>query len=461
MSPAAPTIAWINPHGYDDHRERPRGQGIGQDEMYRAATFATAIFLAAAAHSQAPAPAPRRVALVIAESNYAGRNFLPNPVLDSRLVADALAKAGFQIVIVKPDLTLDDFSRTLRDFHAKAQGAEAAFIYYSGHGIQSEGHNWLIPRDATLGAENDLNLQAVSLDAVLAAADGARWKFIALDACRDSPFTHQWHGGSRAFSNKGLAPVDADNVLVMYATAQNSEAADGPAGKNSPFAIALSHALVQPGLEVHYLGSTVKDEVNRLNPAQNPFYTDSISRAPFYFIQGDVTVNVAPPATGAAPTNATVDPRALELALWTSVSGSDDVEQLNAYLHRYPSGVFADAARAKIARLARPTPASRGFSQTPAATTPTRFNKPRGYFQKSGDTWTEYPGAASGAIFTFRDAGSDDAYVYIVDRSRTKPGEPKNAMMVRLPKAGGAASWTYQDPVMWKPFARVTPDSGG
>src|SRR5579862_7809693 len=139
--------------------------------MLRSAGVVIAVLMVFGMALGARADGPgRRVALVIAESQYPGRNFLPNPSLDAALMARSLKTAGFQTVVVKSDVGYNDFLSALRDFGQRARGAEVAFVYFSGHGIQSAGRNWLVPIDAALTDENDLNLQAVNLDQVLAAA---------------------------------------------------------------------------------------------------------------------------------------------------------------------------------------------------------------------------------------------------------------------------------------------------
>ncbi|MGI4880852.1 MAG: hypothetical protein ACRYG4_25590 [Janthinobacterium lividum] len=91
------------------------------------------------------------------------------------------------------------------------------------------------------------------------------------------------------------------------------------------------------------------------------------------------------------------------------------------------------------------------------ASTPTLFNKPTGYFKKQGSLWLEFPPYGPNQYFTFRDTGSDGNYVYLVDPTRTKPGDQNNAMIVRLPIRGGSAQWSYQNPVAWIDFTVITP----
>ncbi len=101
-------------------------------------------------------------------------------------------------------------------------------------------------------------------------------------------------------------------------------------------------------------------------------------------------------------------------------------------------------------------PGSAAQSRTSA---PTLFNKPTGYFKKQGSLWLEYPPYAPNSYFTFQDKGSDGTYVYLVDPSRSKPGDPSNGMIMRLPIKGGSAQWSYQNPVSWIDFTVVTPGS--
>ena len=90
-------------------------------------------------------------------------------------------------------------------------------------------------------------------------------------------------------------------------------------------------------------------------------------------------------------------------------------------------------------------------------TLPVKFNKPSGYFLKEGKIWTEFPSYAPGRHFRFEDAGTDKEYIYMADNSRTKPGEPNNGMLVRLPIQGGSAQWSYQNPMIWSEFTVVNP----
>ena len=283
-----------------------------------------------------------RVALVIANAEYAGRNHLANPPRDAAMMKIALAKAGFEVVDAPLDLGHDAFYHALKIYHAEAKNAEVAFVYYAGHAIQAGGHNWLIPVDAELEEESDLNLEAVDLETVLSAVEGAKWRVVALDACRNNPFGERWSGHSRAYQGAGLGAIEADNVLVMFAAAANQTASDGADGQDSPFATALAHRLAQPGLTIQLLGDVVRDDVlTATAQKQRPFISASISAEPFFLVAG----------SAAAPTTAAVqapDPQATEVAFWNTVNLSGDVRQDQMYLDRYPQGQFAPIARMRV-----------------------------------------------------------------------------------------------------------------
>lgn len=238
------------------------------------------MMLAGASQAQ---PAPKRVALVIANATYANANVLTNPPNDARIVADGLRHAGFQTVTLKANLGVADFQRALRDFQTQADGAQVALVYYAGHGIEGNGKNWLIPTDAVLNSERDLVYEAIDLDLVMSTVTGAQLRVVILDACRNNPLGRSWNRGTRAVS-RGLAGVEADDVLVIYAAAPGQTASDG-AGGNSPFATALAQRLPQADLPIQLLGGAVRDDVLRATGGeQRPFVSASITGTPFYLV---------------------------------------------------------------------------------------------------------------------------------------------------------------------------------
>jgi len=330
--------------------------------MRLAAMLLATLVIAIVSMGPARADAPRRVALVVANGAYLHAGSLKNPVNDAQLVAGALKSAGFQIVDANPNLGIGPFRDALRRFRSNAVGAQVALVYYAGHGIEARGKNWLIPTDAVLGDDADLDYEAIDLDLVLSATEGAEMRVVVLDACRNNPFGHTWKRATRAVG-EGLAPVDVDDVLVIYSAGPGQTASDGR-GANSPFAEALAKRLPQQGLPIQLLGGLVRDDVLRATgDKQRPFISASITGEPFMLMPG-----AAGPVSRAAEAVQS-DPKSMEMMFWQSASAGDDVGQLQAYLGKYPNGQFVDLAKAKIASLQRSATAagSNRTLQTPPA----------------------------------------------------------------------------------------------
>ena len=117
------------------------------------------------------APIGLRVALVIGNSEYKAVTRLPNPRNDAGAVAGELTRLGFE-VIEKHDLGAAQMRKALAEFEDKTAGAEWAFVYYAGHSMELDGHNWLIPVDAELARSTDTPDEAIELERVLARLSG-------------------------------------------------------------------------------------------------------------------------------------------------------------------------------------------------------------------------------------------------------------------------------------------------
>lgn len=237
--------------------------------------------------------AGRRVALLIGNSDYAKVPRLANPGRDVGLLKETLTKAGFDAVDTVIDADRSGMIAALRRFQAGASGADIAVVYFSGHGIEIGGENYLVPTDAHLTSDRDVQDETLALSRVLESTDGAgQLKLVILDACRNNPFLARMARtrGTRSVG-KGLARVEpeGDNILVAYAAREGSVALDGD-GINSPYAQALARYLTKPGLDIRLALGKVRDDVlNATDRQQTPFFNGSLG--------GDV-ITLAPAAGG-------------------------------------------------------------------------------------------------------------------------------------------------------------------
>jgi Caspase domain/Domain of unknown function (DUF4189)/Putative peptidoglycan binding domain len=287
-----------------------------------------------------PAFAEKRVALVMGNSAYQNVNRLANPANDSEAMSAILKKAGFDVVELKRDLNVNEMRRALRDFSDTVRDADAAIVYFAGHGIEIEGTNYVIPVDAVLKRDIDAFDEAIPLDRILTVIEPAKQlRLVILDACRDNPFnkTMKRSIGSRAIG-LGLAKVEPEspNTLIAFAAKAGSTASDGDS-KNSPFTAALVKYLPRPGLDLRKaFGYTRDDVLKATNNRQEPFIYGSLGG-------DDVTLVPALDKTAADATKPPDETR-LELAFWESIKNDKNPELFQAYLNRYPKGFFADIA---------------------------------------------------------------------------------------------------------------------
>lgn len=252
----------------------------------------------AAAQSGGPTARGARVALVVGNGAYASVGRLPNPSNDAKLIARSLKASGFTLIggDAQIDMNKAHFDRVVAEFGRAIVGADVALFYYSGHGLQVDGVNFLVPVDANPSRRQDLDFQMVSADLVLRqmSGSGTKLNIIILDACRNNPF----EGTGLRSAGGGLAEMKApEGTLISYATQPGAVARDG-VGQNSPFTLALADAIHQPGLDIFRLFNRVGLDVKReTEGAQQPW----LSASP---IEGDFSFVAAPPvaATPAVPT---------------------------------------------------------------------------------------------------------------------------------------------------------------
>lgn len=230
----------------------------------------------------------RRVALVIGNGEYAHTPKLANPPRDAQAVAASLRAVGFQSVTVAGDLSREGLIGALRTFSREAEKADWVLVYYAGHGIEVGGVNYLIPVDAKLESDRDTTFEAVSLEQVLSAVDGAKKiKLVVLDACRDNPFAAQMRRTLATRSiGRGLGRIEPEGAtLVVYAAKHGQTALDGD-GANSPFAAALVKRMATPDIEINKIFRLIRDDVmDATNGRQEPFTYGSLpGREDFYFV---------------------------------------------------------------------------------------------------------------------------------------------------------------------------------
>lgn len=290
----------------------------------------------------------RRIALVIGNGAYTTAPALKNPPNDARDMAANLKTLGFE-VSSGVNLSQREMKRLIREFGQKLKAGGNGLFYYAGHGVQARGRNYIIPVDADIQTEADVEDSGVDVGLVLNYMDDAQngLNIVILDACRNNPFARSFRSAS-----EGLAQVDAPTgTLIAYATAPGRVAADGT-GENGLYTSELLKAMRLPGLSATDMFMRVRAEVmKKTGNKQVPWEASSLVGS-FYF------------SRSATPTRSSgdetiINPAAIELSYWETIKNSRDPEDFKAYLEKYPNGQFSALARRR-AKVETPTASATG-----------------------------------------------------------------------------------------------------
>ena len=180
----------------------------------------------------APASAGQRVALVIGNGTYAHAPSLANPLNDARDIGAALQRLGFAVTRIE-NADRAELWDGLQKFSLAASASEMAAVFYAGHGIEVDRRNFLVPVDARLLSDADVEFETVPLDLLMRAVERTRGlRLIILDACRDNPFAVAMQTcGCNALHRAGPRACGA---LGRYAGSLCGEGGDGGGGWRGP-----------------------------------------------------------------------------------------------------------------------------------------------------------------------------------------------------------------------------------
>jgi uncharacterized membrane protein (DUF485 family) len=233
--------------------------------------------------------AQEKHALVIGNGDYTALGKLKNPVNDAEDVAAVLNDLGFNVeVVFDGDRGMMETAFNNLINRLSVSKNSYGFLYYAGHGVQSNGMNYLIPVDANIPSSGYLSDRTVPVNAVLndLSKVGNELNVVVLDACRDNPFN--WaRSGTRGLTVTANQP---DNSIIVYATSAGSVAQDGE-GRNGLFTSHLLNNLKTPGLEVKEIfnrtGADVAQASNRqqipvvsIQFFENAYFDDNAQAVP-------------------------------------------------------------------------------------------------------------------------------------------------------------------------------------
>jgi Caspase domain len=396
--------------------EPVRQPGSHRASSPRHAVWLSLALLLLACGETSPAVA-RRLALVIGNDDYEHVRVLHNARADARAIAAELKTDGFDVTL-KQDVTQQLFKVTLREFKARVQGGDEVVFYFSGHGVQFGGTNYLVPVDMTAESEEQVADDAIPLQRVLDDLNEqkARFTLAIIDACRNNPFKQT----GRAIGGRGLAPVNpATGQMIMYSAGAGQEALDqlnsSDSNPNGVFTRVLIQEMHKPGVTAGVLLKSVQLNVvkmaSEVHHEQVPALYDQ-SLGEFYFRAGVAGASAATGAAVAAGGGIHV-PSAQELdeSYWQRIASSTDGSDFSGYLASFPKGLHAAEAQMLSRKYAHPV-ALKAINRAPSVTK----LKPGGPYPAQG-TSNLFPGLVGTGTATVNADGSVDTLATNGDRT--------------------------------------------
>lgn len=284
-----------------------------------------------------------RVAVVIGNAAYPAAP-LHNTVNDAKAVAQALREVGFNVIEIH-DGTRTRMQDAIDRAAAQLRGRNGVgLLYFAGHGVQLDWHNYLLPVDSQLSTAAEVRSTALSLQSVIDVfrIAGNRVSLVVIDACRDNPFIDASQG-------KGLAQMDAPpGTLLAFATAPGRVAEDGnPIDGNGLYTHHLVSEMRRSASKVEDVFKRVRVQVRKQSEGRQIPWESTSLEDDFYF---DPTVRVTTLAEGERAREMSAQ-LVRERAEWARIRRSTNPDDFSSFLARQTTGEFAEAAELRAQEL--------------------------------------------------------------------------------------------------------------
>ena len=314
----------------------------GRFHSFKSVHWSLLLVVLAALQTSLVTAAPARIALVIGNADYLNGR-LKNPVNDAVLMTRTLESKGFQVTTIK-NATKRQMKNGIRTFIRSLNEQSVGLFYFAGHGIEFNGNNYLIPVDADIVGEEDVEYESINAGRLLGGLELSNngLNLVILDACRNNPYARSFRSSTQGLSR--MQPTSGS--LIMYATEPGDVAADG-AGNNGVFTTHLVNAINQKGKKIEEVFKITAINVNRATGKKQTPYIEGVVLGDFYF-SGAANAESTP---AQAPVISSDGSGENERLFWSEVKSEPSKEMYEAYLQQFPDGDYTLIAKIKLESL--------------------------------------------------------------------------------------------------------------
>jgi len=227
----------------------------------------------------------QKEALIIGINDYKHLPPLEKCLNDANDLSDFLSKCGFTTSVLQ-NPTQKEVINEVANFKKKIKDNTISVIYFSGHGLQVDGDNFIVPVDPNITIAEEIPYMCIHASDLLIASDvkSQNMHLLILDACRNNPFK----SGIKGISG-GLAKMDAPlGTLIAYSTAANTTSIERAADRNGIYTKFLLESLAIPNLSVEQVFKNTRTNViSSTEGRQVPWDLSSLHGENFSFIASD------------------------------------------------------------------------------------------------------------------------------------------------------------------------------
>lgn len=224
------------------------------------------------------------IAFVVGNANYnEEHNRLINAINDADDFSSKLLSLGF-VIMKSTDCTNESFDRDIRKFSDEMKKYDVGLFYFSGHGLQIDGKNYLTSIDTSFVDTISAKHTSIPLDEVMdyMQQDKTTIKILILDACRNNPLPNRG-------VNVGLAPIHAPKgTLIAFSTSPGETAMDYGAGRNSIYTGSLLNHIEDRNISIEDFFKRVRTSVFTLSNGKQTSWEHTSLIGNFCFNSGQL-----------------------------------------------------------------------------------------------------------------------------------------------------------------------------
>ncbi|GEM_PF-2537924 len=222
----------------------------------------------------------QRKSLIIGINNYNHFSVLENALNDAIDMHTLLSEHGFESKLLT-DSTQDELIQEIREFKKSLGENDVSLIYFSGHGLEDNRHNFLVAADSEVRFVEDIPYHCVKVDDLFIENSKTNLHIVILDACRNNPF----YSGNKGHSVGFLKMEAPAGTLIAFSTSPKATSIERPGERNGIYTKHLLKCMKMANVPVEMIFKATRNKVIKdTEGRQVPWEESSLIGDDFSFV---------------------------------------------------------------------------------------------------------------------------------------------------------------------------------